>query len=289
MGGGGAVKVDARSVRRGSCEDLSVEGAARSEHRRARNLQIITGHGFWRSDSDAVPDATCNCARLATDGSRPASPAFEEGLSQRAGALPGGGMRDLPGFYWDEERQRYFALAQENVARDLSRCDPRRVSAHDEPAPIRADAFVFLSDANNRMASTSRDATGPISARTLPKTDAAAERARHPRGRETLPAMAVAARRNAGANARVNVGRTLRHGGTLPRLREAASPRLPNENRTKRGSDRGFPVKKTRHPRSTLCARARSGWRSAARTCAAAGSRARRISSPPRGARTSAV
>jgi hypothetical protein len=28
-------------------------------------------------------------------------------------------MRDLPGFYWDEERQRYFALAQENVARDL--------------------------------------------------------------------------------------------------------------------------------------------------------------------------
>ena len=154
MGGGGAVKVDARSVRRGSCEDLSVEGPARSEHRRARNLQIITGHGFWRSDSDAVPDATCNCARLATDGSRPASPAFEEGLSQRAGALPGGGMRDLPGFYWDEERQRYFALAQENVARDLSRCDPRRVSAHDEPAHIRADAFVFLSDANNRMAST---------------------------------------------------------------------------------------------------------------------------------------
>ena len=63
-------------------------------------------------------------------------------------------MRDLPGFYWDEERQRYFALAQENVARDLSRCDPRRVSAHDEPAHIRADAFVFLSDANNRMAST---------------------------------------------------------------------------------------------------------------------------------------
>ena len=198
-------------------------------------------------------------------------------------------MRDLPGFYWDEERQRYFALAQENVARDLSRCDPRRVSAHDEPAHIRADAFVFLSDANNRMASTSRDATGPISARTLPKTDAAAERARHPRGRETLPAMAVAARRNAGANARVNVGRTLRHGGTLPRLREAASPHLPNENRTTRGSDRGLPVKKTRHPRSTLYARARSGWRSAARTCAAAGSRARRISSPPRGARTSAV
>jgi len=51
-GGGGGVKVDARGVRRGSCEDLSVEGAARIEHRRARNLQI-TGHGFWRSDSDA--------------------------------------------------------------------------------------------------------------------------------------------------------------------------------------------------------------------------------------------
>ena len=41
--GGGGVKVDARGVRRGSCEDLSVEGAARSEHRRARNLQITYG------------------------------------------------------------------------------------------------------------------------------------------------------------------------------------------------------------------------------------------------------
>ena len=53
-------------------------------------------------------------------------------------------MRDLPGFYWDEERQRYFALAQENVARDLSRYDLRRVSAHDEPAPVPT------SDANNQ-------------------------------------------------------------------------------------------------------------------------------------------
>jgi hypothetical protein len=37
-------------------------------------------------------------------------------------------MRDLPGFYWDEERQRYFALAQENVARDLSRYDREHAS-----------------------------------------------------------------------------------------------------------------------------------------------------------------
>lgn len=28
-------------------------------------------------------------------------------------------MRDLPGFYWDEERQRYFALQSEPVARSL--------------------------------------------------------------------------------------------------------------------------------------------------------------------------
>ena len=62
-------------------------------------------------------------------------------------------MRDLPGFYWDEERQRYFALAQENVARDLSRYDLQRVSGHDEPRPCRANA-IFLSDANNQMAST---------------------------------------------------------------------------------------------------------------------------------------
>ena len=124
-------------------------------------------------------------------------------------------MRDLPGFYWDEERQRYFALAQENVARDLSRYDLQRVSGHDEPRPCRANA-IFLSDANNQMASTSRDAAGPISARTPPKTDAAAEGKGHPRGRETPPAMAVAARRNAGANARVNAGATLRHRGTTP-------------------------------------------------------------------------
>ena len=28
-------------------------------------------------------------------------------------------MRDLPGFVWDEERQRYFALQSEPVARSL--------------------------------------------------------------------------------------------------------------------------------------------------------------------------
>ena len=28
-------------------------------------------------------------------------------------------MLDLPGFYWDEERQRYFALQAEHVARSL--------------------------------------------------------------------------------------------------------------------------------------------------------------------------
>ena len=253
MGGGGAVKVDARSVRRGSCEDLSVEGPARSEHRRARNLQIITGHGFWRSDSDAVPDATCNTARLATDGSRPASPAFEEGLSQRAGALPGGGMRDLPGFYWDEERQRYFALAQENVARDLRRCDFRRVSPHDEPAPVPRRRRFFSRTLTIQWLPRSRVATGPISARTPPKTDAAAERTRHPRERETSPATVGAARRNAGA--------TLPHRGTLPCLREAASPRLPNEDRpmTRVRIQPALLAKEIQHSRSRLCARARSG------------------------------
>jgi len=38
LGGGGGVKVDAMGVRQRSCGDLSVEGAARSEDRRARNL-----------------------------------------------------------------------------------------------------------------------------------------------------------------------------------------------------------------------------------------------------------
>jgi hypothetical protein len=38
LGGGGGVKVDAMGVRQGSCGDLSVEGAAWSEDRRARNL-----------------------------------------------------------------------------------------------------------------------------------------------------------------------------------------------------------------------------------------------------------
>ncbi len=28
-------------------------------------------------------------------------------------------MRDLPGFVWDEERQRYFALQSEPVSRSL--------------------------------------------------------------------------------------------------------------------------------------------------------------------------
>ena len=40
LGCGGGVNVDIRVVRRGSCEDASVEGAARSEQRRARNLPI---------------------------------------------------------------------------------------------------------------------------------------------------------------------------------------------------------------------------------------------------------
>ena len=261
---------------------MSVEGPARSEHRRARNLQIITGHGFWRSDSDAVPDATCNCARLATDGSRPASPAFEEGLSQRAGALPGGGMRDLPGFYWDEERQRYFALAQENVARDLSRCDPRRVSAHDEPAHIRADAFVFLSDANNRIASTCprRDRThlganAPENRRRSGK-GASSSRVRDPPGdgsrRKKKRGGERARERGADASSRRDPFSSSRRGVAAP------SERKPKDAQKQPGPSR----EKTRHPRSTLCARARSGWRSAARTCAVAGSRALQTSSPPR-------
>jgi len=33
-------------------------------------------------------------------------------------------MRDLPGFYWDDEKQRYFALQQEHVARALQQYVP---------------------------------------------------------------------------------------------------------------------------------------------------------------------
>jgi hypothetical protein len=48
-------------------------------------------------------------------------------------------MRDLPGFYWDEERQRYFALQPEHVARGLQRC------AFITPALVRASSSPILS------------------------------------------------------------------------------------------------------------------------------------------------
>lgn len=41
---------------------------------------------------------------------------FARGISEWDGQVT---MRDLPGFYWDEERQRYFALQSEPVARSL--------------------------------------------------------------------------------------------------------------------------------------------------------------------------
>lgn len=40
-------------------------------------------------------------------------------IIRRPPAPPRAAMLDLPGFYWDEEKQRYFALQQEHVARSL--------------------------------------------------------------------------------------------------------------------------------------------------------------------------
>ena len=54
---------------------------------------------------------------LATDRSELTGPMLF--LALVVGIPPQVTMRDLPGFVWDEERQRYFALQSEPVARSL--------------------------------------------------------------------------------------------------------------------------------------------------------------------------
>ena len=80
-------------------------------------------------------------------------------------------MRDLLGFYWDEERQRYFALQPEHVARGLQRC------AFVTPAPVRAscrppryDIPLAVRALFPRGSLTSRSIAGPTSGRTRPRT-----------------------------------------------------------------------------------------------------------------------
>ena len=79
-------------------------------------------------------------------------------------------MRDLPGFYWDEERQRYFALAQEHVARDLQRC----ATADDDHYPLALirDATALVRQLTFAPPNDP-PSTGRTSARTPPRTVAA--------------------------------------------------------------------------------------------------------------------
>lgn len=101
-----------REARRGS---RAASSARRVQNRREK--VVSSGQRSRRR----VSRTERNPARLAISGGRAAL-----------------AMRDLPGFYWDEERQRYFALAQEHVARGSRRCASPRPTP---PPPIRHGRF----------------------------------------------------------------------------------------------------------------------------------------------------
>ena len=110
--------------RAGGSGDLDLGG------RRAREWKAKV-EGINRGDQTAYGVAVSlprGREQLLDHGSKPlegAPPATEYRsdvtffLALVVGLPPQVTMRDLPGFVWDEERQRYFALQSEPVARSL--------------------------------------------------------------------------------------------------------------------------------------------------------------------------